>query len=188
MVHEAKDETAQSNKLLNEANGKIDVLEAEVQALKALVLTSTPSEPNKHLHPHLSNSTKYSTNFLQVNQNSMTNSTSSNNIQQTPNKNLKSAHKRTPSYNDVAKNYQLNFKNPEDNVLTNAKVDENTILKYEIYEIDPIYFKEIVLWREVPYIDLNNSFISRVYNEDIIPCINFNNKEVRTLMKNKSSS
>lgn len=53
MVNAAKDETAQSNKLLNEANGKIDVLEAEVKALKALVLTSTPSEPNKHLHPQL---------------------------------------------------------------------------------------------------------------------------------------
>ena len=135
MVHEAKDETAQSNKLLNEANGKIDVLEAEVQALKALVLTSTPSEPNKHLYPHLSNSTKHSNNFLQVNHNnSLSNSSSSNNIHSTPNKNLKSAHKRSPSYNDVAKNYQMNFKHQEYNVL-NAKVDENTTLKYEIYEV-----------------------------------------------------
>lgn len=32
---------------------KIDGLETEVAALKTLVLTSTPSQPNKHLHPQL---------------------------------------------------------------------------------------------------------------------------------------
>jgi hypothetical protein len=54
MVNEAKAETAQSEKLLKEAKGKNEVLEAEVKALKELVLTSTPSAPNKHLHPQLS--------------------------------------------------------------------------------------------------------------------------------------
>lgn len=140
MVHEAKDETAQSNKLLNEANGKIDVLEAEVHALKALVLTSTPSEPNKHLHPHLllsSANAKNSQNF----QHQASHSGSSNNLflqQQfsTPNKgnlNAKSttAHKRTPSYNDVAKNNILNFNHQEEAL----KVDENSTLKYGIYEV-----------------------------------------------------
>jgi len=56
MVNTAKGEAALSEKLLKEANGKIDVLQAEVKALKELVLTSTPSTPNKHLHPHLNNS------------------------------------------------------------------------------------------------------------------------------------
>jgi hypothetical protein len=56
MVNTAKAEAALSEKLLKEANGKIDVLQAEVKALKELVLTSTPSTPNKHLHPHLNNS------------------------------------------------------------------------------------------------------------------------------------
>ena len=32
---------------------QIDVLQAEVTALKTLVITSTPSMPNKHLHPQL---------------------------------------------------------------------------------------------------------------------------------------
>jgi len=32
---------------------QVDMLEAEVDALKALVLTSTPSSPNRHLHPQL---------------------------------------------------------------------------------------------------------------------------------------
>lgn len=54
MVNDARAEAAQSDKLLKEANGKIEVLQAEVKALKELVLTSTPSTPNKHLHPQLS--------------------------------------------------------------------------------------------------------------------------------------
>ena len=53
IANSAKAETAQAEKLLKEANGKIDVLQAEVKALKELVLTSTPSTPNKHLHPQL---------------------------------------------------------------------------------------------------------------------------------------
>lgn len=51
MVNTARAEAAQSDKLLKEANGKIDVLQAEVKALKELVITSTPCTPNKHLHP-----------------------------------------------------------------------------------------------------------------------------------------
>lgn len=43
----------QAKKQLQEANAKIDVLIAEVAALKDLVLTSTPSSPNKHLHPQI---------------------------------------------------------------------------------------------------------------------------------------
>ena len=36
-----------------EANMKVEGLETEVAALKTLVLTSTPSQPNKHLHPQV---------------------------------------------------------------------------------------------------------------------------------------
>ena len=32
---------------------QIDILQAEVTALKELVITSTPSAPNRHLHPQL---------------------------------------------------------------------------------------------------------------------------------------
>lgn len=79
MVREANVKRAASEKQLKEAQGKvcgtclgvlefllpriislafgcdsqIDVLQAEVTALKALVLTSTPSAPNRQLHPQL---------------------------------------------------------------------------------------------------------------------------------------
>ncbi|XP_040017714.2 guanine nucleotide exchange factor for Rab-3A isoform X3 [Gasterosteus aculeatus] len=53
MVHDANVKQAAAEKQLKEARGKIDVLQAEVTALKTLVLTSTPSSPNRQLHPQL---------------------------------------------------------------------------------------------------------------------------------------
>jgi Rab-3A-interacting protein len=125
MVNTAQDETAQSNKLLNEANGKIDVLEAELKALKALFLTSTPSEPNRHLHPHLFNGKT-----IQFN---------GNNQFSTPNnKPIKSGHKRTPSYNDVMRNYYQNIQQQIQQVESNLKNEDNSInsaFKCDIFEV-----------------------------------------------------
>ncbi|XP_055505552.1 guanine nucleotide exchange factor for Rab-3A-like isoform X3 [Leucoraja erinacea] len=53
MVREANTKQATAEKKLKEAQGKIDVLLAEVTALKTLVITSTPSSPNRELHPQL---------------------------------------------------------------------------------------------------------------------------------------
>uniref|UniRef100_A0A8D0GHF5 RAB3A interacting protein like 1 n=1 Tax=Sphenodon punctatus TaxID=8508 RepID=A0A8D0GHF5_SPHPU len=53
MVREANTKQAASEKQLREARGKIDMLQAEVTALKTLVITSTPASPNRDLHPQL---------------------------------------------------------------------------------------------------------------------------------------
>ncbi|XP_030880707.1 guanine nucleotide exchange factor for Rab-3A isoform X4 [Leptonychotes weddellii] len=58
MVREANMKQAASEKQLKEARGKIDMLQAEVSALKTLVLTSTPASPNRELHPQLLSPTK----------------------------------------------------------------------------------------------------------------------------------
>uniref|UniRef100_A0A670Y1Q9 RAB3A interacting protein like 1 n=2 Tax=Pseudonaja textilis TaxID=8673 RepID=A0A670Y1Q9_PSETE len=58
MVREANTKQAASEKQLREAQGKIDMLQAEVTALKTLVITSTPSSPNRELHPQLQSPTK----------------------------------------------------------------------------------------------------------------------------------
>lgn len=58
MVREANTKQAASEKQLKEAWGKIDMLQAEVTALKTLVITSTPSSPNWELHPQLQSPSK----------------------------------------------------------------------------------------------------------------------------------
>ncbi|XP_074854120.1 guanine nucleotide exchange factor for Rab-3A isoform X2 [Carettochelys insculpta] len=58
MVRDANTKRAASEKQLREARGKIDMLQAEVTALKTLVITSTPSSPNRELHPQLQSPSK----------------------------------------------------------------------------------------------------------------------------------
>ncbi|XP_069479996.1 guanine nucleotide exchange factor for Rab-3A isoform X3 [Ambystoma mexicanum] len=58
MVREANTKQAVSEKQLKEAHGKIDMLQAEVTALKTLVITSTPSSPNREQHPQLKSPSK----------------------------------------------------------------------------------------------------------------------------------
>ena len=53
MVGEANTKAAASERSLEEASMKIEGLETEVAALKDMVLTSTPSKPNRHLHPQI---------------------------------------------------------------------------------------------------------------------------------------
>ena len=57
-VGEANIKAAASERCLAEANMKIEGLETEVAGFKDMVLTSTPSKPNKHLHPQISGDKK----------------------------------------------------------------------------------------------------------------------------------
>ncbi|XP_072341197.1 rab-3A-interacting protein isoform X3 [Scyliorhinus torazame] len=52
MVREANVKQAAAEKQLKEAQGKIDVLQAEVAALKTLVQSSSPTSPTKELQPN----------------------------------------------------------------------------------------------------------------------------------------
>ena len=56
MVRDANVKQVVAEKALKESQMKVDVLTAEVTALKTLVLTSTPSMPNPHLHPQIDSS------------------------------------------------------------------------------------------------------------------------------------
>ena len=68
MVGEANVKRASAEKSVVESNMKIDGLETEVAALKTLVLTSTPSQPNRLLHPQLTVAdSKTSTNQIKQN-------------------------------------------------------------------------------------------------------------------------
>lgn len=53
MVRDANTRQAAAERSLAEARMQVEVLTAEVAALKTLVLTSTPARPNPHLHPQI---------------------------------------------------------------------------------------------------------------------------------------
>jgi cell division protein FtsB len=81
MVNTARAEKAQAEKLLKEANGKIEVIQAEVKALKELVITSTPSAPNKHLLQAHKNHQQTHNRQLSLNHQTFNTNNNNNNIQ-----------------------------------------------------------------------------------------------------------
>ncbi|CAF0711138.1 unnamed protein product [Brachionus calyciflorus] len=187
MVNSARAEAAQSEKLLKEANGKIDVLQAEVKALKQLVITSTPSTPNKHLHPQLDTIPTHSTPSNNSTQSvKLTIPHSVTSLQPLTNTKEKTSffksHKRAPSHNDIQsksiidKLFQSSSKIQENN---NHQNKPNFSFTADIAEFDPILFKELNEWKEKPDLgSINSDFLKRVYDEDIFPCLNFSNKRL----------
>ncbi|GAB6025786.1 hypothetical protein CHUAL_011767 [Chamberlinius hualienensis] len=155
MVREAKVKGDSSEKALKEANMKIEVLEAEVQALKALVITSTPSMPNRHLHPQLDHRNE------------------SKKEQEKNGVNFLRGHKRSPSHNNLK--YGRETSPPDSPV---REITQTTTPQKEEYEVDPIYHHEFLLWKENPTFNKDQPFLSRIYKEDILPCLSFTNTEL----------
>ncbi|XP_069594609.1 guanine nucleotide exchange factor for Rab-3A isoform X4 [Ranitomeya imitator] len=136
MVRDANIKQAASEKQLREAHGKIDMLQAEVTALKTLVITSTPSSPNRDLHPQL----------------------------QSPSKNaLRQGHARNKSTGCAA---AMPLPPPNQPMNTEAK------------EVDTILYSEFMEWKENPTLDKSCLFLSRIYQEDINPCLDFAKREL----------
>ncbi|XP_063800470.1 guanine nucleotide exchange factor for Rab-3A isoform X5 [Pseudophryne corroboree] len=136
MVRDANIKQTASEKQLREAHGKIDMLQAEVTALKTLVITSTPSSPNRELHPQL----------------------------QSPSKNaLRKGHARNKSAGCAA---VMPLAPPAQPISTEAK------------EVDTLLFSEFMEWKESPTLDKSCPFLSRIYQEDIAPCLDFAKREL----------
>lgn len=59
-----------------------------------------------------------------------------------------------------------------------ANVCEKKTPLSQSYEADPIFNKEFVTWRQNPVFDKESTFFKRIYQEDIYPCLNFENSEL----------
>ncbi|XP_036432312.1 guanine nucleotide exchange factor for Rab-3A isoform X3 [Colossoma macropomum] len=142
MVREANVKQAAAEKQLKEAQGKIDVLQAEVSALKTLVLTSTPSSPNRQLHPQLQSTGSRAT--------------------------LSRPGGHTRNKSATLSLPHLQQEPPSAPPPTNR----------EDKELDSVLFAEFLSWKEAPSLDQSSAFISRIYREDIGPCLSFTRSEL----------
>ncbi|XP_072277880.1 guanine nucleotide exchange factor for Rab-3A isoform X1 [Pyxicephalus adspersus] len=178
MVREANIKQAASEKQLKEAHGKIDMLQAEVSALKTLVITSTPSSPNRDLHPQL----------------------------QSPSKNaLRKGHARNKSAGCAA---VMPAAPPAQPIHTEGKefsavpsllslllcivpgkvvhityepgwpVSDESSTSSSSRQVDTLLYSEFIGWRENPTLDKSSPFLSRIYQEDITPCLDFAKREL----------
>ncbi|XP_023675438.2 guanine nucleotide exchange factor for Rab-3A isoform X1 [Paramormyrops kingsleyae] len=148
MVREANVKQAAAEKQLKEAQGKIDVLQAEVTALKTLVLTSTPSSPNRQMHPQLM-------------------SPGLGSKRGTPRRG--GGHFRNKS---ASGSLALDVPSPD-----RTTTPTNPVFQ-EGREIDSSLYAEFLTWREAPSLNCTSAFLSRVYKEDIRPCLSFTCSEL----------
>uniref|UniRef100_A0A1Y1L0M9 GDP/GTP exchange factor Sec2 N-terminal domain-containing protein n=1 Tax=Photinus pyralis TaxID=7054 RepID=A0A1Y1L0M9_PHOPY len=158
MVQEAKEKQAAAEKALKESQMKVDVLTAEVSALKTLVLTSTPSRPNPHLHPQIDLKGKEELGVAL----------------------FAKKHRRSPSH------YNLKYgreNSPPDSPVRDLSPPVclgTDIFPKEGLEVDPIVHQEFISWRNNPTLDKTNPFIKRIYTEDINLCLSFDNSKLVT--------
>ncbi|KAF5891521.1 rab-3A-interacting protein isoform X1 [Clarias magur] len=134
MVREANVKQATAEKQLKEALGKIDVLQAEVAALKTLVLSTSPTSPCKEL-PSGS---------------------------KVP---FKKGHARNKSTSSAMLGSQQELSVPQP-IVRDCK------------EVDSILFNEFKAWKEEPTLERSCSFLERIYEEDIYPCLTFCKSEL----------
>lgn len=171
MVYTANVLRDRTEKDLVEATLKIDMLTAEVDALKLLVITSTPSRPNPHLHPQIGNTSSPSRNARKG---------QSDKHQSNGNSKAKTAVKKSPS------NYELgNGSNKEELSDRGGNSQETDDLlqileeSQEIGELDPLYYTEFIEWKKAPTLEpMKSDFMKRIYDEEIYPVFNFKNKDL----------
>ncbi|XP_046845845.1 guanine nucleotide exchange factor for Rab-3A-like isoform X2 [Xenia sp. Carnegie-2017] len=144
MVLEANIKQSNAEKKYNETNNKVDMLEAEVEALKTLVITSTPSKPRSRRSRRGS-----------------------------------AEQQKCFDSSGSVQSSQIN-----DNV--NGEVDGKAPNQEK--EVDVIVFKEFLAWMEERKLDQSQPFLSRMYNEDVTPCLDFTNKELSKIFLNAMES
>ncbi|CAG9761890.1 unnamed protein product [Ceutorhynchus assimilis] len=150
MVREANEKAASAEKALKESQMKVDVLTAEVAALKTLVLTSTPSSPNPHLHPQLSKDSAGETGTKK--------------------------HRRSPSHYNLK--YGRENSPPDSPIKDSHPVQLVSNIEPEGLEVDPVFHKEFIEWRKNPVLDKTVPFVQRIFKEDVGICLDFGNKDL----------
>lgn len=184
MVNAANVKAAASEKALKEARMQVEVLQAEVEALKTLVLTSTPSQPNAHLHPQLASSLSSGNIHLQ-------------NISSSPNGQVKGVglkmftrHRRGTSDCDMKYHHiqhqgdsspSLLSSSPENPTRrsSDALADPSTADGDTHGEVDPVLYAELEVWRQNPSLEQDSSpLMKRLFEEDADRCLDFPQHEL----------
>jgi len=140
MVAEEMAKRAHAEKALAESDMKVDGLETEVSALKTLVITSTPSMPNRHLHPHLRRGRGGSAG-------GRSGGGGGSESESGPPSPAREGHSSLGS-------------------LQGEEEKEETC-------VDPVLRAEYVTWKRSPSMEPSCQFLSRIYREDVTPCLDF---------------
>ncbi|KAM8751831.1 guanine nucleotide exchange factor for Rab-3A isoform 2-T2 [Acanthopagrus schlegelii] len=190
MVHEANVKQAGAEKQLKEAQGKIDVLQAEVTALKTLVLTSTPSSPNRQLHPQLQSSgTRGAYKHVggHIRNKSVSGAFPSSIGKPEPSSvSIQPAAKEDREPAVPALLSLILCLVPGQSVSVNFDhywQEQGEGLDIDGRQMDSVLYAEFLMWKENPSLERSSAFLSRIYREDIGPCLSFNRSELSQLVQ-----
>ncbi|XP_013003882.1 guanine nucleotide exchange factor for Rab-3A isoform X3 [Cavia porcellus] len=174
MVREANTKQAASEKQLKEARGKIDMLQAEVTALKTLVITSTPASPNRELHPQLLSPTKAGPRKMHARHKSTSSA---------PCPALcPAAGQGLAQDKEGREAAHLTYEPawpPQPGVPAPAAASCLSFAR----QVDMTLFAEFQAWRAAPTLDKACPFLDRVYREDVGPCLDFTMHELSALVR-----
>lgn len=154
MVNEANMKQYIAEKKSKEAKGEIEALRTEVSALKSLVLTSTPSNPNPECHPQLIKKKK--------------------DVLVSPLRKNRLLRKRSPQHAPQAKP-----KSPEPGT-SDTKMGQETdmVLKTQLHlwleDSEAVNGAKSSATDEAG-VASNHLFLERIDHEDVIPCLTFSN-------------
>ncbi|CAG9536791.1 unnamed protein product [Cercopithifilaria johnstoni] len=151
MVNDAESRRAKAEKLLAESHLKVDMLMAEVEALKIIVKSPISSTSQiTHLTGITPQRTSLASRFLGS-----------------------TRRKERHSSGNCRKSYTLPSSGRDSTSLAQSEQRE------PISEIDPIYHREFTQWKEQgASMDENSPFLSRIIAEDVYPCLNFINTKL----------
>ncbi|XP_015264861.1 PREDICTED: guanine nucleotide exchange factor for Rab-3A [Gekko japonicus] len=186
MVREANAKQAASEKQLREARGKIDMLQAEVTALKTLVITSTPSSPNRELHPQLQSPSKTAFRKGHGRNKSTSSAVVTATNQSTSSEPIGSEFKESgvPTLLSLllcivpAKAIHITYEPGWQSLATDASFSSAPSR-----QVDSILFAEFQAWKESPSLDKSCPFLERIYQEDVGPCLDFTKHELSELVQ-----
>ncbi|XP_025099265.1 guanine nucleotide exchange factor for Rab-3A-like isoform X2 [Pomacea canaliculata] len=154
MVQEAHIKRINTEKLLTEANEKIEVLQAEVAALKQLVLTSTPSAPNKHLHPQICD-------------------TSPKKEKGANSKPFWKSHRRSTSHHEFTKEQRQQPEEPQENSCCIKETDSVCFDEFQRWKLQASLSQESpfmhrVVWEDIqPCLNFRNKQLSQRVQESV---------------------
>ncbi|XP_027449595.1 rab-3A-interacting protein isoform X4 [Zalophus californianus] len=158
MVREANVKQAAAEKQLKEAQGKIDVLQAEVAALKTLVLSSSPTSPTQEPLPGGKTPFKKG---------------------HTRNKSTSSA--MSGSHQDLSVIQPIVKDCKESTTYLPwglCPLKRKLYKENEFGNADLSLYNEFRSWKDDPTMDRSCPFLDKIYQEDIFPCLTFSKSEL----------
>ncbi|KAF8362496.1 hypothetical protein PRIPAC_89419 [Pristionchus pacificus] len=171
MVNVAEDKRERAEKLQRESKLKVDVLQAEVDALK-LIVTASGAGFNHHQNTSPLHQVKRESHspFGRLFNSSKPKSSSSSSSSS-------SSIPHSTSFPVKSKSSSL----PSTSAEKERTVSEEQRKADQIEEIDPVYYREFSAWRDGGHsMDASsaNGFLRRIEQEDVRPCMHFENAKL----------